>query len=225
MTTAQQLLMLVPVAYLLGAIPFGLIVGLSKGVDPRKAGSGNIGATNLGRLLGGKFFAIVFTLDMLKGLLPTAAASWVVSHAASVDWRLSLLWLGVGFAAIVGHLFSLVLQIKGGTGVATSAGVMLGVWPYYTLPAAIVILAFLITFKATRIISLSSMTGAVLFPVVLIAVGLVKKWDIFGGQWPLLAFALLVAAMVVWRHRSNIARLRAGTEPRFGKKVDQPKAA
>jgi glycerol-3-phosphate acyltransferase PlsY len=226
MTTAQQLMMLVPVAYLLGAIPFGLIVGLSKGIDPREAGSGNIGATNLGRLLGGKFFALVFTLDMLKGLIPTAAASWVVSHAPSVDWRTSLLWLLVGFAAIVGHMFSLFLKFKGGKGVATSAGVMLGVWPYYTLPAAIVILAFLITFKISRIISLSSMTGAVLFPVVLVIVGQAMGWDVFRTRWPLLAFAVLVAFLVVWRHRSNIARLRAGTEPRFGtKKTDQPKAA
>jgi glycerol-3-phosphate acyltransferase PlsY len=103
---------------------------------------------------------------------------------------------------------------------------MLGVWPYYTLPAVIVILAFLITFKVTRIISLSSMVGAVLFPVVLAAVGLAMRWDVFGSRWPLLAFALLVAFLVVWRHRANIARLRAGTEPRFAaRKAEQPKAA
>src|SRR5437764_5602776 len=111
MTPAQQLLVLIPTAYLLGSVPFGLIVGLAKGVDPRKAGSGNIGATNLGRLLGGRFFAIVFTLDFLKGLLPTLAASWVVHRGAgALDWRIYLLWLAIGFAAILGHMFSVFLR-------------------------------------------------------------------------------------------------------------------
>src|SRR5436305_13068078 len=81
MTTAQQLLILIPIAYILGSVPFGLIVGLSKGIDPRKAGSGNIGATNLGRLLGGKYFAIVFTLDLLKSLLPMLLAGWLLHRA------------------------------------------------------------------------------------------------------------------------------------------------
>src|SRR5438067_12791702 len=78
----SYLLGLIPVAYLVGSIPFGLIVGLWRGVDPREAGSGNIGATNVGRLLGGKFFALVFTLDVLKGLLPMLAAAWVIAHRA-----------------------------------------------------------------------------------------------------------------------------------------------
>src|SRR5665213_1736574 len=102
MTSAQiSLLALVPAAYLAGSVPFGLIVGLSRGVDPRKAGSGNIGATNVGRLLGRKFFAIVFTLDLLKGLLPTLAAG-VVLHFAAADAMSYALWLSVGFAAILG---------------------------------------------------------------------------------------------------------------------------
>src|SRR3954468_19096601 len=99
MTIAQQLLILIPIGYVLGSVPFGLVVGLSKGVDPRKAGSGNIGATNVGRLLGGRFFAIVFTLDFLKGLLPTLGASWV-AHRAGDSGRgaeIYLLWLLVGF--------------------------------------------------------------------------------------------------------------------------------
>src|SRR3954465_4532774 len=107
--TVQNLLILLPIAYLMGSVPFGLIVGLAKGVDPRKAGSGNIGATNVGRLLGGRYFALVFTLDLLKGLIPTAAAV-----AASND---VFVWLLVGFATIVGHMFSLFLKFKGGKGV------------------------------------------------------------------------------------------------------------
>src|SRR5688572_17372282 len=122
MSAAQQVGLLVPVAYLLGSIPFGLIVGRAKGVDPRKAGSGNIGATNVGRLLGKKFFAIVFVLDLLKGLLPMLAAAYVLRGMEESN-RKYLLWLAVGFAAIAGHMFSLFLGFKGGKGVATSTGV------------------------------------------------------------------------------------------------------
>jgi glycerol-3-phosphate acyltransferase PlsY len=215
MTTTGQLLALIPVAYLLGSVPFGLIVGLSRGVDPRTAGSGNIGATNVGRLLGGKFFALVFTLDLLKGLVPTLAASWIVHrHPQPPDWRVCVLWLLVGFAAIAGHMFSAFLKFKGGKGVATSAGVMLGVWPYYTIPATGAIAVWGIVFARWRIISLASMIAAVAFPVVYAIVWGIRG-QLLGDRWPLPAFAVLVAVMVVWKHRSNIARLRAGTEAKF----------
>src|SRR3954452_15395809 len=118
MPRAWPLLALVPIAYLIGSIPFGLIVGLSRGVDPRTAGSGNIGATNLGRLLGGKFFALVFTLDLLKGLVPTVDAGQI--FRGMPDALHYILWLLVGFAAIAGHMFSIFLGFKGGKGVATS---------------------------------------------------------------------------------------------------------
>src|SRR5258707_8361593 len=115
MTPAQAaLLAVVPAAYVAGSVPFGLMVGLSRGIDPRKAGSGNIGATNVGRLLGGKFFAIVFILDLLKGLLPTVAAGALLAHfrASSAGYRAPdyLLWLLVAFAAICGHMFSIFLH-------------------------------------------------------------------------------------------------------------------
>src|SRR5687767_9959258 len=166
--TRQQMILavLVVAAYLIGSIPFGLIIGLSRGIDPRKQGSGNIGATNVGRLLGGRFFALVFTLDMLKSLLPMLLAGLVAgSHIRQFDhsWQTYALWISVGLAAVLGHMFSIFLRFKGGKGVATSAGMMFGLYPYYTLPA-------------------------------------------------------LVALLVVWRHRGNIARLRAGTEPQFKKK-------
>src|SRR3954470_22200204 len=106
MNAVQMLLLLIPVAYLLGSIPFGLLVGLAKGVDVRKAGSGNIGATNVARLLGGKFFALVFTLDLLKGMLPVLAAGYILRRE-SIDLSGYILWLLVGFGAIAGHMFSL----------------------------------------------------------------------------------------------------------------------
>ncbi len=217
MTTAQQLLILIPIAYILGSVPFGLIVGLAKGVDPRKAGSGNIGATNLGRLLGGRFFAIVFTLDFLKGLLPTLGASWVVHRPGGGERGslIYLLWLAVGFGAIAGHMFSLFLKFKGGKGVATSTGVMLGVFPDYTLAALAVIAVFGVCFRVTRIVSLSSMTAAVAFPILYVVISLLRGQAVLGERWPLLAFCVIVALMVIWKHRGNIARLRAGTEPRM----------
>jgi glycerol-3-phosphate acyltransferase PlsY len=215
MTAAQQVGILVPIAYLLGSIPFGLIVGKANGIDPRKAGSGNIGATNVGRLLGRKFFALVFTLDLLKGLLPMLAAAYVL-RGESPDQKTYLLWLAVGAAAIVGHMFSVFISFKGGKGVATSTGVLLGLWPYYTIPglfgAAIWIAAFIIW----RYVSLASILGSLAFPLAYVAIGLSRRWDVFGTQLPLLVFAIVMAALITYKHRSNIARLRAGTELRAG---------
>jgi glycerol-3-phosphate acyltransferase PlsY len=227
MTTAQVIVLaLIPVAYLLGSVPFGLIVGLVKGIDPRNAGSGNIGATNLGRLLGGKYFALVFTLDMLKGMLPMLAASFVLrgeSRAlATSDY---LLWLGLGLAAILGHMFSVFLKFKGGKGVATSAGVMLGLWPYFTGPGLVAIGAFVLIVLVTRYISLGSMGGAIVFPVAYVVIGRWRGWDVFGAQLPLLVFGVLVALLIIYKHRSNIARLMEGTEPKLGKKRPPPDPA
>ena len=211
----------VAVAYLFGSVPFGYLVARARGVDIFHAGSGNIGATNVGRLLGGKFFALVFTLDLLKGLVPTAIAAALLHNKALVaaDY---LLWLMVGFAAIAGHMFSLFLRFQGGKGVATSAGVLLGLFPYFTLPGVLSIVTWLILFKAKGYVSLASMVGAGLFPVFYLAIALYRGWKPFGAQLPLLIFAAVIALLIIYKHRSNIARLRAGTESRFGKKSEAP---
>jgi glycerol-3-phosphate acyltransferase PlsY len=195
-----------------------------KGVDPRTAGSGNIGATNVGRLLGKRFFFVVFVLDLLKGLLPMVAAGAVLHAGARGEIheaRLYALWLLVGFAAIVGHMFSLFLGFKGGKGVATSSGVLLGLFPYFTIPGVVALAVWAVVLKGTRYISIASILAALVFPVAYVLIALVLGWPVFGEQWPLLAFALLVAAMIVYKHRSNVARLRAGTEPRY----DEPRRA
>ncbi|HEY8665201.1 MAG TPA: glycerol-3-phosphate 1-O-acyltransferase PlsY [Tepidisphaeraceae bacterium] len=214
MTAPMELLLLVPAAYLLGSIPFGLIVGLSRGVDPRKAGSGNIGATNVGRLLGGRYFAIVFLLDMLKGALPMLAAGQAI-RGTTPDATLDLLWLLVGLAAIVGHMFPIYLKFKGGKGVATSCGVAMGVFPYYTIPALLSAALFLIIFKIWRYVSLASICAAIAFPIFYLALELIVRRPGFRDRWPLLLFSLFVAAMITFRHRTNIARLRAGNENRI----------
>src|SRR5947209_215757 len=197
MTQAHWILLaIIPAAYLAGAIPFGLIVARTRGVDPRTAGSGNIGATNVGRLLGGKFFAFVFILDVLKGLLPTLTAAWIVHHYfSSPDALVYLLWLLVGFAAILGHMFSCFIHFKGGKGVATSAGVVLGLYPYYTFAGLIAMALWIIVFLAKRYVSLASIIAAVAFPIAYIAIALLNHWPITNQQLPLLLFAILVGGM------------------------------
>jgi glycerol-3-phosphate acyltransferase PlsY len=220
MTTGQQLILLAIGAYLLGSVPFGLLIGWSRGIDVRKAGSGNIGATNVGRLLGRPFFALVFTLDLLKGAIPMLIGAAILhGHPATPGhyW----LWLLVAFGAIMGHLFSIFLKFKGGKGVATSAGVLVGVFPYYTLPGIICTILFYIIFRITRYISLASIIVAGLLPVFYMLLGVILGWDVFGTRFPLLIFAFLIAALVIFKHRTNIARLRAGTEHRAPSRATQ----
>ncbi len=212
------LLCLIPAGYLLGAVPFGLLVGLAKGVDPRKAGSGNIGATNVGRLLGGRYFAIVFVLDLLKSLLPMLIAGWIIhgSGGNASDWPTYLLWIGVGVSAVLGHMFPVFLGFKGGKGVSTAAGLLLGIYPYYTMPALAAIGIFIVVFYIWRYVSLAAITGATLFPFLYIAyMRMIAKAPLLGPTWPLLAAAVLVAGLILVRHRANIGRLLAGTEQGF----------
>jgi glycerol-3-phosphate acyltransferase PlsY len=211
------MLLLAGFAYVMGSIPFGLIVGRCKGVDPRTAGSRNIGATNVGRLLGGRYFAIVFLLDMVKGMLPMVIGGLMIHNEPRTHLHY-VLWLMVGFAAIAGHMFSVFLKFKGGKGVATGAGVALGLFPYFTLPAVAGILVFATIAYATRIVSLGSIVAAVAFPIAYVCFGLGFGWPILGTQLPLLIFAVLLCSLIIYRHRTNIARLRAGTEQKFGSK-------
>lgn len=221
MTSEQKiLLLLIPIAYLLGSVPFGLLVGKAKGIDVRAAGSKNIGATNVGRLLGGKYFALVFVLDLIKGMGPMLAGGIAVGFFAA-DSVTSLLWLGIGFAAIFGHMFSLFLGFRGGKGVATSAGVVLGLFPYFTFPALIALAVWGAIFFKTRIVSLASIIAAIFFPIAYAGFAVLRGWNPLIHQLPLLIFAILMALMIVYRHRANIGRLRAGTEYRFGRTAAQ----
>jgi acyl phosphate:glycerol-3-phosphate acyltransferase len=214
---AQLLALLAVIAYFLGSIPFGLVVGLAKGVDPRKAGSGNIGATNVGRLLGGRFFALVFTLDLLKGMIPMLVGYALVRHLPLAD-KPYLMWMAVGAGAIAGHLFPVYLKFKGGKGVATGAGVLLGLWPYYTLPGLAAIGVFIVVFLITRMVSAGSVLAAAAFPALFVLAGAYFKWPVFAQQLPLLAFAIAMASLIIFKHRTNIARILAGTEHAFKKK-------
>ena len=211
------LLLLLPAAYLLGGVPFGLLVGRLRGVDVRKAGSGNIGATNVGRLLGRRFFYLVLLLDALKAAVPVGVASLLVHGNTEPTQRTPLLfalWLGCGVAAFLGHVFSPFLGFKGGKGVATALGIVLGFWPFLTWPGLVALGVFVLVFKATRYISAGSVTAALVFPAAYLAFALALGWPAFGRQWPVLVLTVLMAAMIVVRHRANIGRLIAGTEQR-----------
>jgi len=208
-------------AYLLGSIPFGLLIAKAHGKDLRSIGSGNIGATNVSRALGRKWAYICFVLDMLKGMVPMLATSILVSRysfldehrASSIEYQIMLwLWLATGCAAILGHIFPIYVKFRGGKGVATSFGVALGLWPYYTICASFAVAIWVVVVLVWRYVSLASICASISFPLVLIlAIILRPGWD-FISLWPLLIAATAIPLMVIIRHRENIKRLLAGTE-------------
>jgi glycerol-3-phosphate acyltransferase PlsY len=200
-------------AYLLGSIPFGLIIARAHGKDLRSIGSGNIGATNLSRALGRKWAYLCFFLDATKGLVPMLVATSFISSPPAVAEL--FLALAVGCAAILGHIFPIYIKFKGGKGVATSFGVALGLWPYYTICAAAAFLIWVLVVLLWRYISLASIIASVVFPLVLVLV-IVRTpgWN-FANLWPLLIAAIAIPIMVIVRHRENIKRLIAGTESKI----------
>ena len=175
-------LVLVIGAYLLGSVPFGVIIAKAHGKDLRSIGSGNIGATNLARALGKKWAYFCFFLDVLKGLIPMLVATYLISSPPSVaELFLSLV---VGCASVIGHIFPIYLKFKGGKGVATSFGIALGLWPYYTICAMVAIAVWAVVVLIWRYISLASIVAAVIFTVVLIiAIVVVPQWNIV-NLWP-----------------------------------------
>jgi glycerol-3-phosphate acyltransferase PlsY len=210
------LLSLIPAAYLLGSIPFALIIAALNGKDLRKIGSGNIGATNLSRALGRKWGCFCFALDVIKGLLPMLAASRIYSSCPRITTL--FLALAVGFAAVAGHIFPIYIKFKGGKGVATSFGVALGFWPYYTVSVTVAFLVWLITLLACRYISLASIAASIVFPItLLIAIFIMPGW-LLSNLWPALAAAIVIAVLVVVRHHENIHRLLAGNENKISTK-------
>ena len=211
----------VAAAYLVGSIPFGVLIARAHGKDLRTIGSGNIGATNVSRALGRKWGYICFGLDVLKGLLPMLAFRAIaLPHIAATIHGPAVMasWLLVGIAAILGHIFPVYLGFKGGKGVATSFGVGLGLWPYFTICALIALAVWVAVVLIWRYVSLASLCAALAFPVSLILGILVTPtWD-NTNLWPLLIAAILIPLLVILRHRQNIHRLLAGTETKIREK-------
>jgi glycerol-3-phosphate acyltransferase PlsY len=199
-------------AYLLGSIPFGLLIAKAHGKDLRSIGSGNIGATNVSRALGRKWAYFCFVLDVLKGLIPMLFTMLI----AKPDSVLTLwLWLAVGCAAVLGHIFPIYIKFKGGKGVATSFGVALGLWPYYTICVLLAAGVWVLVVLIWRYVSLASIAASVAFPLVLIAaITVTPDWD-FDNLWPILITAVAIPVMVIIRHRENIKRLLTGTESKI----------
>jgi glycerol-3-phosphate acyltransferase PlsY len=203
-------------AYLLGSIPFGLLIAKAHGKDLRSIGSGNIGATNVSRALGRKWAYLCFVLDVLKGMVPMLATLSFIRPLSTQPQTekviLLWLWLAVGCAAILGHIFPIYVKFKGGKGVATSFGVALGLWPYYTICASFAVVIWVVVVLVWRYVSLASICASISFPLVLIlAIILRPGWD-FISLWPLLIAATVIPLMVIIRHRENIKRLLGGTE-------------
>jgi glycerol-3-phosphate acyltransferase PlsY len=186
---------LVAAAYLLGSIPTGLLLGKLYGIDVRKEGSGNIGATNLYRTVGRKVGIMTLVGDCLKGLLPVVVVQNLIFPAEYAAW--------VGLAAFCGHVFSVFLKFRGGKGVATALGVFLALAP---LALACAVAVFALVMLAWRYVSLGSICAALIMPA---AVALL------GGTMVVIVVTLLIAVIVIARHRENILRLLAGTESRF----------
>ncbi len=223
--TAQACLLvvgMVAMAYLCGALPFGLLIGFARGVDIRKHGSGNIGATNAGRVLGRGYGILAFALDLLKGTLPTLLAGhWLhrLASAGQIDnvWMFAA-WLLVAITCVLGHVLPVYLKFKGGKGVATSLGVLLGIYPYCTLAALMAFALWSVLTVVTRYVSLASILAAIGYPIffVVLASWYRASWGEIGELWPLYLFNIVIAGLVVYRHRSNIQRLLRGEEPRIG---------
>ena len=204
-------LLLVLTSYLAGSIPFGLMLGRAvKGIDLRQHGSGNIGATNAGRVLGKKWGLVCLVLDALKGLLPVALLPRLLFGAD--EPALPHLTVLSGVSTIVGHMFSCWLNFRGGKGVATSLGVVAMLSPWGLLAGAI---AFFSTIAIWRIVSLSSMIAAITFGVYQLAT--LDPSPFTGKTWSQGLFAVAVPLLIVFQHRSNVRRLLKGEEPRFGK--------
>ncbi len=194
----------IALSYLSGSIPFAAIAGKLRGVDLRKQGSGNLGATNVFRVLGWKIGLLVFLADALKGALPVYfLPSRIASPRDPIVWAIAC-----GIAAIAGHVRPIFLKLRrGGKGVATAAGVFFALAP---MPMAVTFAIFVVVVFATGYVSLGSMLSAIVLPTILLVT--------VGPRSPLFVVSTIIALFVFWTHRSNIGRLRRGEEHRFGKR-------
>lgn len=224
------------IAFIIAATPFGLIIGrMVKGIDIRDHGSGNIGTTNVFRVLGKWPGIICLILDILKGFVPVVLAINLlqfgdrepIPHFALLDSLrqtlpasqqvfVQVIHVVTALFAILGHNYSPWLGFKGGKGIATSAGVLLALMPFAVI---ILILLFLVVFLTTRYVSVASIIASAALPFLTLW-GSWHHGRIQDGTWniPLFIFSLIVAILAIWKHRSNIQRLRNGTENRFTKK-------
>ncbi len=197
-------------AYLIGSFPAGYLAGRAAGIDIRTAGSGNIGATNVVRVLGKRVGYPVFGIDLAKGYLAVVGTALVAEHFRS-SFSPELLGILAGVVCVLGHAFPVWLGFKGGKGVATTIGVIFALAP---LAAAGLLVIWIVSFELSRYVSLASMISALALPILVRLMPHSDRRDVS----LLFYFSICLAAIVVLRHRTNIVRLANGTEPRFQRK-------
>jgi|SRR5215831_17980563 len=197
-------------SYLLGSIPFGFLIGRIAGVDIRGTGSGNVGATNVVRVLGKRYGYPVFVLDFLKGF-GAVKISLLLATGPPPDWNSpEIFGIIAAVSSVVGHSYPPWLMFKGGKGVATSAGALFAL----TAVGGLIGLAiWIVIFSLTRYVSVASVTAALLLPIVILVISRHKE-----GAKAIFYFSVCAGAVVIWRHRSNLSRLIRGSEPRFTRK-------
>jgi acyl-phosphate glycerol 3-phosphate acyltransferase len=198
-------------SYLLGSIPFGYLAGRIAGIDIRKCGSGNIGATNVMRTLGKRYGYPVFVADFLKGF-SAVKLSILIAMRALPEWNSpEMFGILAAIFSVLGHSFPVWLHFKGGKGVATSAGALFGLAPVAALVGTAI---WILTFRLTRYVSVASIAAAAALPLII----LITTWLSQTAGKSLFCSSVCLAAVVIWRHRSNLSRLMRGTEPRFTRK-------
>ena len=198
-------------SYLLGSIPFGYLAGRMAGIDIRNCGSGNVGATNVIRTLGKGYGYPVFALDFLKGFGAVKMSILIATRMQSEWSPQEMFGIVAAISSVLGHSFPLWLRFRGGKGVATSGGALFGLAP---VAALVGVAIWIVTFWLTRYVSVASIVAAAALPFVV----LITTW-LSGTTGKLLFYSsVCLAAVVIWRHRSNLSRLIHGTEPRFNRK-------
>jgi glycerol-3-phosphate acyltransferase PlsY len=198
--------------YLFGSFPAGYFAGRITGVDVRSAGSGNIGATNVLRVLGKPWGYTVFFVDAFKGFAAVRLAFFLAGHLTFARPYAVYFAMLAAVMCVVGHTFPIWLRFKGGKGVATSAGAIFGLMP---LAAVIIFLVWVVVFQITRYVSVASLVASSALPP---TVALLIHWEKIVDGVALLYFSTVLAILVVWSHRSNFSRLLKGTEQRFTRK-------
>ncbi len=193
------------ISYLIGGIPFGYVIAIAKGIDIRQYGSGNIGASNVGRTLGRKYGIIIFVLDLLKGFVAVFFIPICVSRLEFPTTSGEPLVILCGFCAILGHVFPVYLRFKGGKAVATSFGVFIWV---ATVPVVISLGIWIAVLLVFRQVSLGSMTGS----LAIVGCIIVMENDPFGSGIYLTVLSIAVAILIIVRHSANIGRIISGTE-------------
>lgn len=205
------------VAYLIGSTPFGVIIARCRGVDLRKVGSGNVGATNVVRSVGQIWGYLCFLLDVTKGFVPAFLAGLLLAGKDSAEMSVisQASWLSVGCGAIFGHVFSFWLKFKGGKGVATALGVVLGIFPYFTYAGICALGIWIGVTLISRYVSLGSIIAALAF----LPLFALFNMEQLVNLWPLLIFAAAMIILILVRHRTNIRRLLKGQENKIGQKA------